>query len=69
MTPEEIVGLIGNIANRNDLRDVQEKQIREIHSLIEKYKKAVDDLVFICENYADFSNGNTDEYGIGNKRK
>lgn len=30
MTPEEIVGLIGNIANRADIREVQARQIAEI---------------------------------------
>lgn len=29
-TPEEIVALIGNIANRSDVREVQERQIKEI---------------------------------------
>lgn len=36
MTPEEIVGLIVNFANRPDLREVQERQIREIKELIAK---------------------------------
>lgn len=35
-TPEEIVYLIGNIANRPDIRAVQERQVREIKTLIAK---------------------------------
>lgn len=33
-TPEEIVGLIVNLANRPDLHEIQERQIREIKILI-----------------------------------
>jgi hypothetical protein len=63
MTPEEIVGLIGNIANRPDIREVQARQTREIHALLSTYRKAVEDLFYLCENVADFKNGNTDEFG------
>lgn len=43
-TPEEIVGLIGNIANRPDIREVQERQIKEIQYLIDKaYNKGHND--------------------------
>lgn len=39
MTPEEIVALIGNIGNRKDILDVQERQVREIKKLLIKQKK------------------------------
>jgi len=38
MTPEEIVGLIGNIANRQDIREIQERQIEEIYSLVKEFE-------------------------------
>lgn len=38
MTPEEIVALIGNIANRSDVREIQEKQIEEIYKLIKEFE-------------------------------
>lgn len=38
-TPEEVVYLIGNIANRPDIRAVQERQVREIKELIAKAVK------------------------------
>jgi hypothetical protein len=45
-TPEEIVGLIGNFANRPDIRSVQERQVREIKTLIlshiDRISKAID---------------------------
>lgn len=34
-TPEEVVQLIGNIANRPDLREVQKRQVKEIENLID----------------------------------
>ncbi len=46
MTPEEIVALIGNIANRPDLREAQERQIREINLLI---KTQIEMDANICE--------------------
>jgi hypothetical protein len=39
MTPEEIVGLIGNIANRPDIRAVQERQVKEIKALLDKTRE------------------------------
>ena len=33
-TPEEIVGLIGNIGNRPDIREVQKRQVEEIKRLV-----------------------------------
>lgn len=38
MTPEEIVGLIGNIGNRPDIRKVQEKQVEEIYKLVKEFE-------------------------------
>jgi hypothetical protein len=35
-TPEEIVGLLGNIGNRPDIRAVQERQVKEIQKLIDE---------------------------------
>lgn len=35
-TPEEIVQLIGNIANRSDIREVQERQIKEFREYAAK---------------------------------
>ena len=35
-TPEEIVALLGNIANRPDIRAIQERQVQEIKLLIEE---------------------------------
>lgn len=46
MTPEEIVALIGNIANRPDLRETQERQVREIKALIQRQ---IDIDAEICE--------------------
>lgn len=40
MTPEEIVKLIGNIANRSDIKAVQLKQIKEIKELILEEREA-----------------------------
>lgn len=49
-TPEEIVGLIGNFANRPDLREIQERQIKEIKALIKKARKdALNDASRICQ--------------------
>jgi hypothetical protein len=39
MTPEQIVGMIGNIANRPDIQEVQERQIYEIKKLLEAEKR------------------------------
>lgn len=37
-TPEEIVALIGNIANRPDIWEVQERQVKEIYALIKEFE-------------------------------
>lgn len=44
MTPEEIVGLIGNIANRKDIRDAHAQQIKEIKALVEAERKACSEI-------------------------
>jgi len=44
VTPEEIVGLIGNIANRPDIREVQERQVKEIRALILAERKACSEI-------------------------
>jgi hypothetical protein len=41
MTPEEIVSLIGNIANRKDIRDTQAQQVKEIKKLMKAQKEAL----------------------------
>lgn len=60
MTPKQIVALIGNIANRPDLRAIQERQVAEINALVEGYRKAALDVIELCEHCADFRNGVTD---------
>ncbi|HXN74913.1 MAG TPA: hypothetical protein VN855_00290 [Candidatus Acidoferrum sp.] len=35
--PEEIVQMIGNISNRTDIREVQERQVKEIREYTAKY--------------------------------
>lgn len=44
LTPEEIVALIGNIGNRPDIREVQERQVKEIEALMQKYITALRDV-------------------------
>lgn len=51
MTPEEIVSLIGNIANRADIKETQERQIKEIKILIEKERKACSEIAFDMSEY------------------
>jgi hypothetical protein len=48
MTPEEIVHMIGNIANRPDIRDVQNNQIEMIRNLVKEEREA-------CAKIADAS--------------
>lgn len=49
-TVEEIVGLIVNFANRPDLREVQERQVREIKALVKQARiDALDDASRICQ--------------------
>lgn len=44
LTPEEIVALIGNIGNRPDIREVQERQVKEIEALVQKYTIALQEV-------------------------
>lgn len=50
MTPESIVALIGNIANRPDIREVQAKQVAEINKLLEPLVKLKEEIAcMVCD--------------------
>ncbi len=64
-TPEEIVGLLGNIDNRPDIRAVQERQVSEIESLIASEKrKLVSDLRMEILKKAEIMNNEGNATGI-----
>jgi hypothetical protein len=44
-TPEEIVAMISNLANRPDLKEIQEQQVKAIYDLLNNAKKHEDSAV------------------------
>ena len=61
MTPEEIVALIGNISNRPDIRETQERQVREIKALISEVKALIESFPLTHTRSCSYDNAFGDE--------
>lgn len=54
MRPEEIVGLIGNISNRADIREAQSKQVQAIYDLLAaRERETLERAAKLCEENAE----------------
>lgn len=65
-TPEEIVAMMGNVANRPDIAEVQLKQVEAIRQAMEQARReAIEDCLALIDNKArewkERSIKNTDE--------